>query len=533
MTPAAKSIAIPLRDLLLAILSGLLLTASFPPGKLSFLAWIALVPLLISIRDKVPGTAIKLGFTAGFFHYLTLMYWITVVLGRYGNLNLAVSLVALLLLSLYLALYPALFSYFTIQIDQAPFYPFFMAAFWVSLEYARAHLVTGFPWCLLGYSQYEHLAVIQIADLVGVYGITFLIVLINGLLFRSFFGKKGVKRSFLKWEWLFVVLIMAGTLFYGFHQLSQKKARIKTAPHINAAVIQANIDQSVKWKPSFQAKTLETYFRLSHSVGHLKPSLIVWPETALPLFYQDAPRFSPRMEGLSKELGAMLLFGSPAYKRADRKVEYYNRAYMIAPGASTTGYYDKRHLVPFGEYVPLKKYLPFINQLVQAAGNFTSGDRQRPLREKDLSMGVLICFEAIFPELARDLSREGANLLVNITNDAWFGTTSAPYQHLSMAVFRSVETGIPMVRAANTGFSAFIGWDGKILSRTALFEEAVLDRSIPVPPSLPTLYTRTGDLFAGGMVVVSLLMLLYLFQKRRKTKSKHEDVPRKKIVSRP
>jgi len=352
MTPAAKSIAIPLRDLLLAILSGLLLTASFPPGKLSFLAWIALVPLLISIRDKVPGTAIKLGFTAGFFHYLTLMYWITVVLGRYGNLNLAVSLVALLLLSLYLALYPALFSYLTIKIDQAPFYPFFMAALWVSLEYARAHLVTGFPWCLLGYSQYEHLAVIQIADLVGVYGISFLIVLINGLLFHSFFGKKGVKRSFLKWEWLFVVLIMAGTLSYGFHQLSQKKARIKTAPHINAAVIQANIDQSVKWKPSFQVKTLETYFRLSRSVGHLKPSLIVWPETALPLFYQDAPRFSPRMEGLSKELGAMLLFGSPAYKRADRKIEYYNRAYLIAPGASSTRYYDKRHLVPFGEYVP-------------------------------------------------------------------------------------------------------------------------------------------------------------------------------------
>ena len=516
MTPAAKQSAITLRELFLAILSGLLLTASFPPGKLSFLAWIALVPLLLSIHDKTPGSAFKLGFMTGFFHYLTLMYWIIVVLGRYGNLNLAVSVVALLLLSLYLALYPALFACLASPINQTAFSPFFMAAFWVSLEYARAHLVTGFPWCLLGYSQYESLAVIQIADLVGVYGVSFLVVLINGLFFRSFFRKKEVKRPFVKWEWLLGALMVAGTFTYGFHQLSQKRAQIKTAPHINAAVVQANIDQSVKWKASFQVKTLETYFRLSRSAAHSKPGLIVWPETALPLFYQDVPRFSPKMEGLSNELGAILLFGSPAYKREGRKVQYYNRAYMITPNASSTRYYDKRHLVPFGEYVPLKEYLPFINQLVQAAGNFASGDRQGPLKEKDLSLGVLICFEAIFPELARDLSRDGANLLVNITNDAWFGTTSAPYQHLSMAVFRSVETGIPMVRAANTGFSAFIGPDGDILSRSALFEEAVLDRTIPVPPSLPTLYTRTGDLFAGGMVLISLLTLSLTFLKRRK-----------------
>ena len=162
-----------------------------------------------------------------------------------------------------------------------------------------------------------------------------------------------------------VVPIMAGALIYGVHQLSQKKVRIKTAPSLNAAVVQANIDQSVKWKPSFQIKTLETYFRLSRSVGRNKPALIVWPETALPLFYQDAPRFSPRMEGLSEELGAILLFGSPAYSRTGGGIEYYNRAYMIAPGASSTRYYDKRHLVPFGEYVPLEEISP----LYQPAGS--------------------------------------------------------------------------------------------------------------------------------------------------------------------
>ena len=513
MTPTTKQSPLSLRNLLAAILSGVLLTASFPPGNLSFLAWVALIPLLISIRNAPLGKAFKLGLIVGFFHYISLMYWIIVVLGQYGNLSLPVSLLALLLLSLFLALYPALFSCLASRLNQGHFSIFFMAAFWVCMEYARANLVTGFPWCLLGYSQYQHLAVIQIADILGVYGVSFLVVLINGLLFHSFFRNKGGKAPHLKWEWLWVMLFAAGTLTYGFHQLSEKKTQNKTAPHINAAVVQANIDQSVKWKAEYQLRTIAAYFRLSRSVGHSKPALIVWPETALPFFFQDAPGFLPEITSLSHELGAALVFGSPAYQRTKGKISYYNRAYMINPGLGPIQYYDKRHLVPFGEYVPLKQYLPFINHLVQAAGNFVPGEPQGPLKDRDLSLGVLICFEAIFPELARDLSREGANLLVNITNDAWFGSTSAPYQHLSMAAFRCVETGIPMVRAANTGFSAFIGSDGAILSRSDLFEEAVLDRSVPVLPASQTFYTRFGDLFALGLVLVSLLKLLYVFRK--------------------
>ena len=519
MTPATKQRAFSTRDLLLSILSGLLLTASFPPGKFSFLAWIALIPLFLSLRDKRPRSAFKLGFIAGFFHYLTLLYWVIVVLGRYGNLHMAISLLALLLLSLFLALYPGLFSALASQMVGTRFSFFFMAALWVSLEFLRAHLFTGFPWCLLGYTQYERLPVIQIADLAGVYAISFLIVLVNGLIFQSFFMKDPSERTALKWEWLLMALLVTGTILYGFQQLDRQKAEKQSGPHLKAAVIQADIDQSVKWKPSYQRKTLETYFRLSSQAALLKPTLIVWPETALPFFYQDAPAFASQMRRFADRIGATLLFGSPAYERKNRQIQYYNRAYMITSGISSVGYYDKRHLVPFGEYVPLKKYLPFLNQLVQAAGNFVNGDRQGPLKRKDLSLGVLICFEAIFPELARDLARDGAQVLVNITNDAWFGTTSAPYQHLSMAVFRSVETGLPMIRAANTGFSAFIGPSGKILSKSALFEEAVLNQSVPFSPSVSaTPYTRMGDLFAGALLLISLLKLLAVFRMRRKRK---------------
>jgi apolipoprotein N-acyltransferase len=521
MKPAVKERTLPLRNLGLAVLSGLLLTVSFPPGRFSWIAWIALVPLLVSFHGQRPRTAFKLGFVAGFFHFVSLVYWVTVVLGKYGHLHFAICLLALLLLSLYLALYPAFFSLVAAQITGTPFAPFFTAALWVGLEYLRTHLVTGFPWCLLGYSQYKQLMLIQLSDITGVYGISFLIVLVNALVFQTLLSGKAFIRGLFKWEWLLAVFMVAGSIWYGFQQLSIKAKRAEVDPRINATVVQANIDQSVKWKPEYQRQTVETYFRLSKQSAPRAPVLIIWPETALPFFYQNAPVFASRMHRFSDQMDSLVLFGSPAYKRKDGRVEYYNRAYLVAPGISKAARYDKRHLVPFGEYVPLKKYLPFINQLVEAAGNFASGGPQGPLQQKELSLGVLICFEAIFPNLARDLAREGAELLVNITNDAWFGRTSAPYQHLSMAVFRSIETGLPMVRAANTGFSAFIGSNGDILSRSPLFEEVVLERSVPFSPSTePTLYTRFGDLFAWGMILMTLIKLLAMFRIRLKRKPK-------------
>ena len=183
-------------------------------------------------------------------------------------------------------------------------------------------------------------------------------------------------------------------------------------------------------------------------------------------------------------------------------------------------HYDKIHLVPFGEYVPLKKFLPFIHRLVQSAGDFTPGVSTLPLKSDGVSVGVLICFEGIFPELARELTANGANLLVNLTNDAWYGMTSAPFQHLSMAVFRCVENRRPMLRAANTGISAIIGTDGKILGSTGLFKEAVLMRSLPIPPSKKTLYTRIGDIFAAGLLLITFLWIIRIFfqeEEREKT----------------
>jgi len=518
MTSPTKPASLFPRRLLLAILSGTLLTLSFPPGSFSFVAWFALIPLLKGIQTASPSRAFTLGVAFGLAHYLTLLYWIIVVLQHYGNLPFLVALFALILLCLYLSLYLGLFSILASRFSDSRFFPVLMACYWVSLEYLRAHLMTGFPWCLLGYTQYEHLHLIQLADLFGVYGISFLIALVNGVLFSIIARPLRENARMLKWELSILVILLAGAWIYGHHHLSNFGAAEQAGRPVRAAVIQANIDQSVKWDPAYQEETIRGYYRLTRSAYAFHPELIVWPETSLPFFFQDNPKFSPGIFSLAKESGAVLVFGSPAYKRDRGVVHFYNRAYMIAPDTRRVQYYDKNHLVPFGEYVPLKEYLPFIRRLVEAAGDFAQGEKLKPLKTQDMSLGILICFEAIFPELARALAKEGADVLVNITNDAWFGMTSAPYQHLCMAVFRAVENRRPMIRAANTGFSAFIKPTGAIQAKSDLFEKQVLKESITIGSFPLTAYSRFGDLFAITLLFISFAYFLCsLWRGRRRT----------------
>jgi len=508
MPPTKPSFSL-LRNLLLAGLSGVLLTLSFPPGNFSFVAWIALVPLLRAIQTASPSNAFKLGLVFGLAHYLTLIYWIVVVLEHYGKLHFLLALLSLFLLSLYLSLYMGLFSILASRLTDSRLSPFLMAVFWVALEYLKAHLLTGFPWCLLGYTQYEHLHLIQVADLFGVYAISFLIVLINGFVFQIIKSPPHRTGAVLKWDLLIALLLVAGAWIYGHYQISRIEAEKQGGRPVKAAVVQANIDQSIKWDTAYQEETLQRYCRLTRSTLGFHPELVVWPETAVPFFFQNRSKFALGIISLAEESKAALIFGSPAYKRQQGAVRYYNRAYLIAPDTRDILYYDKIHLVPFGEYVPFKKYLPFIHRLVEAAGDFASGEKSKALKAGDLSSGILICFEAIFPELARALARDGANILVNITNDAWFGRTSAPYQHLSMAVFRAIENHRPMIRAANTGFSAFITPTGAIQSKSDLFVEAVQTGSIIAGVFPLTFYSRFGDIFAVTLLIIAAAHILY------------------------
>ena len=514
-----KPVLLSTRKALLAVLSGVMLTASFPTGNMDWMAWFALVPLLLSIKNETPSRAFRLGLMAGTVHYLSLIYWVVVALGHYGNLNAFLSAAVLFLLCLYLALYIALFSTLTTHFEKSRFFLLYLGSFWVGLEYIRAHFLTGFPWCLLGYSQFKNLHLIQIADLFGVYGLTFPIVLVNGLIYSLLFKRNQKGIVYVKWECLITALIIVGIFAYGHFRLTQEPRGKEPPSSVSCAIIQGNIDQSAKWDPAYQAKTMLTYQRLTRSAYAFKPELIVWPETSVPFFFQDNEEHSPTIYSLARESGALIVFGSPAYKIIDGVKRYYNRSYLLTPLGHPPQYYDKVHLLPFGEYVPLKKLLFFVSRLVPAAGDFDSGKSISPLCEGKLCMGMLICYEALFPELARAHARKGANILINITNDAWFGMTSAPYQHLSMASFRAVENRMPMVRAANTGISAFMGSKGEIFEKSTIFTKDVLKREFNISKSTLTFYTRFGDLFAFSALVISLVGIVScLYTKRKKLK---------------
>ena len=231
---------------------------------------------------------------------------------------------------------------------------------------------------------------------------------------------------------------------------------------------------------------------------------MLWPETATPFYFLGDRQNTKTLIQEVQKLKKPLLFGSPAYRRKGEELSLYNRAYLLDGDGMVTGYYDKIHLVPFGEYVPWKKILFFVDKLVQAAGNFASGKQAVVLEVSAARVGVLICYEAIFPKLSRNLANGGANLLVNITNDAWFGRSSAPHQHLSMAVLRAVENRIPIARCANTGISAFIDTRGRILQKTGLYEDETLVSTLRLGKD-KTIYTRYGDWFAWSCVAISFL----------------------------
>jgi apolipoprotein N-acyltransferase len=498
----------------IAVCSGLLLTACFPRIGLAFVAWGALVPLLYFAARNKPPACFTLGWLAGLFHGLSLLYWITYVVNRYGSLPLPVSLGICFLLVAYLAIFPGLFcaglSWLRNRgLPWLPAAPFL----WVTLELGKSRLLTGFPWENLGYSQYSWLQVIQMADLTGVFGISLVLVLSNVLLYTLIFSTNRQRKALTRlYPLLLLISLVSIVVGYGSWRLGSLEGN--RGPSFKVALVQGNIAQDTKWDPAFQQTTLEKYRRLTSEVAKHRPQLVIWPETATPFYFLADQKNSETLFRQVREVQIPLLFGSPAYRRKGELLRLYNRAYLLDGDGMLIGYYDKIHLVPFGEYVPWKKILFFVDKLVQAAGDFASGEKAVVLDLPPAKAGVLICYEAIFPELSRDLVNAGANFLVNLTNDAWFGRSSAPYQHLSMAVLRSVENRVPMARCANTGISGFIDSRGSILQVTSLFEDATMLGNIQLGDG-KTFYTRFGDWVAWICLCVTVLVFGYSIVRKR------------------
>ncbi|MDO8426612.1 MAG: apolipoprotein N-acyltransferase, partial [Deltaproteobacteria bacterium] len=265
-----------------------------------------------------------------------------------------------------------------------------------------------------------------------------------------------------------------------------------------------------KWDSSFRQETLEIYKELTLEAGRKEARFIIWPETAIPFYFEPDNVRDGAMGMILKEAGSFVLTGSPSYNynQAAGRIDYFNSAYLLSPSGEAVGRYDKVHLVPFGEYVPLKRFLPFIHKLTAGVGDFAEGPGPIPIRFEGGGIGTLICYESIFPELARLSVKNGATVLANLTNDAWFGYTSAPYQHFEMAVVRAVENRVFLLRAANTGISATIDPAGRVRKRTALFEKAVIIDDIKLRHGALTFYTRWGDVFTYGCLALSGIFII-------------------------
>lgn len=493
-----------------AVLSGLLLAAAFPRWDQNYLLPVALVPLLWALREQSLKAAFYLGLLSGLAFFSGLLYWIVYVTHVFGGLPLPLALGVLLLLAGYLSLYRAFWALGFNWVSRQGILPlWFGPALWVALELVQTYMFSGFPWELLGNGLYRFPLLLQVADLTGVYGLSFLLVLVNLVIFQMAFPGPSRQRRPRQEALVFLLLMVwAG---YGAYRLDAVKKLEAVSPKLKVAVTQGNIKQGEKWDPQKVLFTLERYAQLTGQVKGAR--LVVWPETAAPFFFLRQPEFTSRVQEIARRDDCYLLFGSPAWELTSQGERYFNRAYLLSPQGEVAGYYDKAHLVPYGEYVPLQRLFFFIHKMVPLIGDFAEGPVGAVVTLPDGALGPLICFESIFPYLSRAQVQNGARLLVNITNDAWFGTTSAPYQHLSMAVLRAVENRVCLARAANTGISAFIGADGRMLWQSGLFVTAAQALELPWLPG-GSFYSRYGDLFAWACLILSGLTLGFAHRRR-------------------
>ena len=497
----------------LAAISGLLLAAAFPKLDLNLLVWIAFVPLFYAVADESPANVFGYAWIQGFFCFAGSVYWTVITLHNFAGVHVVLAIIPMLALAGILATYTgaALFAaeYSAVRLS-IPIVVTLPVA-WTALEWVRTYFPIGFPWNLLGYAAYRNLELIQFAEFSGVYGVSALIIFFNAVVYVVLFQVYPRRAQTLSLAVL--TILMAVALAFG----SLRMRQLATAPSagsIKVAMVQGNIPQSIKWDPKFLESSFQVYVDQSTGAARNGADLIVWPEAAAAFFFQpdgrypqnfaDDAAYRQRLLDLASRIGDPILFGAPAFGIEGGQVGFYNRAYLVSGSGAVEAWYDKIHLVPFGEYVPLRSVFGyFVNRIVAGFIDLIPGRVQTLFNVKGAKLGVLICYESVFPDLSRRAVKRGANILVNITNDAWYGDSSAPYQLLTMAAIRAVETKVPMVRVANTGISAVIEPTGAIMARTPLFQRGTEAERVYWRAEM-TFYTRFGDVFAEICFVLAI-----------------------------
>ena len=490
-------------QLALSAASGVLLVLSFPQVGHPACAWIALAPLLLAVlRARSLPRAFACGLLAGAVYFAGTIYWIPRVMVEYGGLAEPLAHVVHLLLVAVLALFPAAFAvglaiavrrHGAAALHYAPL-------LWVTTELGRIYLFTGFPWVLLGYSQTPVLPIAQFASLAGVLGLSALVALVNAELAyaAAVRGPRGVRAVAA------AAAVVAVALGFGAWRLHDDTLRSAGEP-LRVAALQGNIAQHDKWNPALRGAIMETYLDQTRRVAAEGARLVVWPEAATPFALQNDPLRAEAVRQTARDTGAHLLIGTN-HVRYDGPPRHYNAAALVTPAGETAGLYFKQHLVPFGEYVPLRRLLFFVSPLVETVGDFSPGPASRPLPMGSDLVGAAICYEIIYPELVRGFVARGSRLLTTLTNDAWYGRSAAPYQHFQQAAMRAIELGRYLVRSANTGISGVVDPYGRVVASTPLFEPHVLTADVRLLDAR-TLYSRTGDVLAYACAVATAFIL--------------------------
>jgi len=496
---------------LLAILSGFLEITIFPKIDLTWIAWVCGVPLLVaSYREAKPGRAFLWGFTASFVFFVGVCYWITPVLRNYGDLSWIGASALFLLLAAYLSLFYGFFSLVFAKLSLCfPRGCFWLSPLlWVGAEYLRAHLLTGFPWCLLGYSLVDCLNLAQLATITGIYGISFAIILINGL----------VADLLLTWSKTALFrLVVSSLILGGISLVLSMRTTLSPPGRQPVRIVQTHISPEQDWREESRSALLNELARLSYgsndhrSVEDTDPlRILLWPETPAPFYYNNDIEFRRWMENLARTSRAYVLFGFVDLRSSgtpQNRHDPYNSVGLLSPEGHFISQYDKIHLVPFGEYIPYSRVFFFVDKISTEAGNFRSGQRVivSPLGTNH-TLGAFVCYESILPDLVRRFVSQGAEVLVNVTNDGWFGDSPAPYQHLNMARFRAIENHRYLLRAANSGISAVIDPYGRVQTKSSLSTRTALDSVFEWESDI-TFYTRYGDVFAWSCLGIVLLAI--------------------------
>jgi len=486
------------------IFSALLMSLAYPPLPFGFVIYFALVPLIFALENKGLSDAFKIGYIFGLVSNSILLFWI-------GWATIPGAVAAILLLCLYTALLTWCYAFVQKKWGANSF--FFLPFLWVAMEYVRSLTEISFPWLNLAYTQTYYLKLIQYASFTGNYAVSFWVVCLNVIVYITIKNRKKVSWAIS----IFAILIILPYI-YGWHEFRVLRLVMSEKIEkndIRIALLQGNIDPKVKWDEKFLDYNIQTFVDMSKEAGKDNVDLIVWPETAAPCYLASESLYMHEVQATSNSLNIPLLVGTNDYEAKEgERISYYNSVFLFKPQSGYPQIYNKIHLVPFSEKIPYDEKFHISDKVQLGQSDFSSGKSFTIFHIPKGRFATLICFESVYPALVRSFVKRGAEFLVNITNDAWFGKTHGPFQHARIAVFRAIENRISIARCANTGVSMFIDPFGRVSGATKIFVRTTVVGTVPSKLN-DTFYTRHGDWFAQGCSLISFFLILASLIKRR------------------